>query len=84
MAGLRTREDAVLPLMFPMQSADGKSEIREIPIKKNTTVVISILSANRNKATWGEDAEEWKPERWLGKSPDEVAKARLPGVYSSM
>lgn len=70
--------------MFPMKSADGKSEIREIPIKKNTNVIISILSANRNKAVWGEDAEEWKPERWLGKSPDEVAKVRLPGVYSSM
>lgn len=70
--------------MFPMKSADGKSEIREIPIKKNTKVIISFLSANRSKAVWGEDAEEWKPERWLGKSPDEVAKVRLPRVYSSM
>lgn len=63
---------------------DGKSEIREIPIKKNTNVIISILNANRSKAVWGEDAEEWKPERWLGNSLDEVAKERLPGVYSSM
>lgn len=70
--------------MFPMKSADSRSEIHEVFIKKNTNVIISIFNANRNKATWGEDAEEWKPERWLGKSPDEVAKVRLPGVYSSM
>lgn len=70
--------------MFPIKCADGKSDICEVPIKKNTNVIISILNANRNKAAWGEDAEEWKPERWLGKSPDEVAKVRLPGVYSSM
>lgn len=67
-----------------MKAADGKSEICEIPIKKNTNVIVSILNANRSKAVWGEDAEEWKPERWLGKSHDEVAKERLPGVYSSM
>lgn len=67
-----------------MKTADGKSEIREIPIKKNTNVIVSILNANRSKAVWGEDAEEWRPERWLGKSLDEVAKERLPGVYSSM
>lgn len=67
-----------------MKAADGKSEIREILIKKNTNVIVSILYANRSKAVWGEDAEEWRPERWLGKSLDEVAKVRLPGVYSSM
>ena len=70
--------------MYPIKSADGRSEIREIPLKKGSRVLISIYNANRSKAIWGEDAEEWKPERWLGKSPDEVAKVRLPGVYSSM
>lgn len=79
-----TRKDVVLPLMWPIKSADGKSEIREIPLRKNTNIFISILNANRSKMILGEEAYEWKPERWLGKSPDEVAKARLPGVYSSM
>ena len=78
------RKDVVLPLMWPAKSADGKSEIHEIPIRTNTDILVSILNANRCKAVWGEDAYEWKPERWLGKLPDEVAKERYPGVYSSM
>lgn len=80
----RTRKDVVLPLLWPIKSVDGKSEIREIPLRKNTNVVISIFNANRSEEIWGEDANEWKPERWIGKSPDEVANVRLPGVYSSM
>lgn len=79
-----TREDVVLPLKWPIKSADGKSEIREFPLRKNTGIIISIINANTSKEIWGEDAYEWKPERWIGKSPDEVAKTRLPGVYSSM
>ncbi len=63
---------------------DGKTEITEIPLKKNTTVFISILGANLSAEVWGEDAEEWKPERWLGQLPESVAEAHLPGVYSSM
>lgn len=80
----RTRKDVVLPLLWPIKSADGKRMINEIPLKKNTNVIISILGANRSKAIWGDDAEEWKPERWLAPLPESVSKAHLPGVYASM
>lgn len=73
-----------MPLQFPIKAADGITEITEIPLKKNTNVVINIDGANRSKAIWGEDAEEWKPERWLSPLPESVAAGRLPGVYSSM
>ncbi|THH08982.1 hypothetical protein EW145_g2338 [Phellinidium pouzarii] len=79
-----TRKDVVLPLMWPIKSADGKSEIKEIPLQKNTNVIMSILGANRSKRIWGEDAEEWKPERWMKPLPESVAAAHLPGIYSSM
>ncbi|KAH8114780.1 cytochrome P450 [Phellopilus nigrolimitatus] len=79
-----TKKETVLPLAWPLMSSDGEAEISQIPLKKNTTVIISILGANRSKAIWGDDAEEWKPERWVGRSPESVAKARLPGVYSQM
>ncbi|KAI5121362.1 hypothetical protein M0805_000670 [Coniferiporia weirii] len=79
-----TRKDVVLPLLWPIKSADGKSEIKEIPLKKNTNVIISVIGTNRNKVIWGEDAGEWKPERWLKPLPESVGKARLPGVYASM
>ena len=79
-----TTKDVVLPLMWPIKSADGKSEIHEIPLRKNTDVVISIHNANRCKAVWGEDAYEWKPERWLSSLPDAVVNSRIPGVYANL
>ena len=74
----------MLPLLWPIKSADGKSEITEIPLKKNTNVIVSILGANRSKRVWGEDADQWKPDRWLNPLPESVSKAHLPGVYSQM
>lgn len=79
-----TRKDVVLPLLWPIKSADGKSEISEIPIKNNTNIIISIIGANREKRVWGEDADQWKPDRWLNPLPESVSKAHLPGVYSQM
>lgn len=79
-----TRHDIVLPLLFPVKSVDGKTEIKEIPLKKNTGVVVSLMNVNRCKAIWGDDADEWKPERWMKPLPASVASAHLPGVYASM
>ena len=73
-----------MPLAFPITATDGKTEIKEIFIEKDTNVIISIIGANRSKEIWGEDAEEWKPERWLKPLPESVTKAHLPGVYASM
>ena len=73
-----------MPLAWPILGTDGKTGIKEIPVKKNTNVIVSIIGANRSKRIWGEDAEEWKPERWLFPLPESVAKAHMPGVYASM
>ncbi|KAI0754298.1 cytochrome P450 [Daedaleopsis nitida] len=78
-----TREDIVLPLSEPIRGLDGKV-LQEIPVPKDTTVVVAIRSSNRNKAVWGEDALEWKPERWLSSLPDSVTDAKIPGVYSNL
>lgn len=58
--------------------------ISEIPIKKGTVAVLNLWASNTNKALWGEDAYEWKPERWLSPLPRAVEEARLPGVYSNL
>ena len=74
-----------MPLSTPIKTVDGKTEVTEIPLKKNTMIFIGILGANLSKEVWGEDAEEWKPERWLGAAPEEVGSGgRLPGCYSNM
>ena len=79
----RTREYVVLPLSQPIRGVDG-SEIREIPVPKDTTVAVGLLSSNQNKAVWGEDALEWRPERWLAPLPGAVQDAKIPGVYSNL
>ena len=58
--------------------------MHEIFVPKDTTVYIGILSSNRNKALWGEDALEWKPDRWLSPLPNSITEAKIPGVYSNL
>ncbi|EJC99782.1 cytochrome P450 [Fomitiporia mediterranea MF3/22] len=77
-------KDVILPLMWPIKAKDGKSEIREIFVPKGTEVYASILNANTSKEIWGDDADQWKPSRWLNPLPESVANAKLPGVYSQM
>ena len=72
-----------MPLSTPIRGVDG-TLIHEIPVPKGTDVMVGILESNRNKAVWGEDALEWKPERWLSPLPGTVAEARIPGVYSNL
>ena len=78
----RARQDVILPLSEPIRGVDGKM-IHEIFVPKDTSVVVALLAANRNKAVWGEDAEEWKPERWLSPLPDALKNARVPGIYAN-
>ncbi|KAG0707374.1 cytochrome P450 [Suillus ampliporus] len=80
----RTTEAASVPLQFPVRSASGE-EIDTIPVAKHQRLVISILAANHNQAVWGEDASEWKPERWLNSARAGVKDGvKYTGVYSSM
>ncbi|KAJ1307064.1 hypothetical protein OPQ81_008043 [Rhizoctonia solani] len=36
------------------------------------------------RQTWGDDADQFKPSRWLDPLPCSVTEARIPGVYSNM
>ena len=56
-----------------------------ILVPKGTKIFVGTYSANRNKAIWGPDAEEWKPERWMnGALPQTVLDAKIPGVYANL
>lgn len=59
----RAAKDTVLPLGG---GPDGKSPIF---IKKDAQVDYSVFVMHRRKDLWGEDAEEFKPERWVGRKP---------------
>ena len=56
----------------------------EISVPKGTVVHVGIMGSNMNKQLWGEDAWEWKPERWLAPLPETLSEAHIPGVYSNL
>ena len=57
--------------------------IQELPVEKGTTIIVGVRASNLNKEIWGDDAHEWKPERWLGTLPKELEEAHIPGVYAN-
>ncbi|KAI5892439.1 cytochrome P450 [Schizophyllum commune H4-8] len=79
----RVKKDVVLPFSKPIIGEDGR-EMSEVLVPAGTVVVIAIMNANRNKEIWGEDADEWKPERWLEPLPASVTDAHIPGVYGNL
>ena len=72
----RARKDVVLPFSKPVIGEDGRS-LSDVFLPAGTMVMIAIMNANRNKEIWGEDAGEWKPERWLAPLPETVAEAKV-------
>ncbi|KAF8597976.1 cytochrome P450 [Ceratobasidium sp. AG-I] len=76
-------KDWVVPLRYPIKGNDGK-ELWEIKVRKGTNIHVGLREANRCKETWGPDADEFNPDRWLGNLPNSVFEAKTSGVYSSM
>lgn len=65
----RAFRDTTLPLAEPVLGKNGEI-LKDVTVPEGTEIVVAIRSANRNKAIWGEDAHEWRPERWLEPLPD--------------
>ncbi|KAK7060609.1 hypothetical protein VNI00_001375 [Paramarasmius palmivorus] len=75
---------SVIPIMHPVRSADGKTMIDHVAVEPKTDLIISIIGYNRNKDVWGDDAEQWIPERWLEPPRQSVIDAKLPAVFSNI
>ncbi|KAF9077282.1 cytochrome P450 [Rhodocollybia butyracea] len=73
-------KDDVIPLGTPFVDKKGV-ERDSISIQKGQTIFIPILALNRDKSLWGEDAMEFKPERW-DKLPEAVTS--IPGVWGNL
>ncbi|KAJ7144299.1 hypothetical protein C8R44DRAFT_143714 [Mycena epipterygia] len=56
-------KDDVLPLAKPYIDQAGKSH-DSLPIPKGQMIHIPIWGVNTDKEIWGEDADQFIPERW--------------------
>ena len=72
-----------MPLSKPIHGIDG-TLMNEVFVPRGTLVLTGNWASNTNKELWGEDADQWKPERWLSPLPDALKEARIPGVYSNL
>jgi len=52
-------------------------------VKKGQTIFVPIIAMNRSKVLFGEDAREFKPERWLGSGVPQAASS-IPGVWGQV
>ncbi|KAJ7288741.1 cytochrome P450 [Mycena rebaudengoi] len=72
--------DDVLPLGRPHTDIHGKMH-NSLPIRKGQVIHIPILDVNTDESIWGEDAAEFKPERWEH-VPD--AASAVPSVWAHL
>lgn len=80
--GRRTQKPVIMSLSTPIRGVNG-NPIDKIPIPEQSTILIGIAASNTNKALWGADALEWKPDRWLSPLPQAVTEAGIPGIFAN-
>ena len=83
----QTMEDTVVPLQYPVTDLKTGKDIREIVIYKGTPVYVGLGATNRSTALWGPDANEFKPERWLGRrnaNESTIEQVKTPGIFSNI
>ncbi|KAJ6587592.1 cytochrome P450 [Mycena vulgaris] len=74
-------EDTVLPLSTPITGVDG-TIMNSIAVPKGTAIYVAIAAANHNKQIWGEDALEFRPERWTSGKASSVT-TKMCGIYGN-
>ncbi|TFK49746.1 cytochrome P450 [Heliocybe sulcata] len=57
-------KDSVLPLSEPIETTSGEL-VQQLHVPKGTEIVVAIGPYQRDRTVWGEDADEFNPERWL-------------------
>lgn len=70
-------KDAVVPLSAPITGRDG-STIEALTVKKGTMFHTPIISLNRSKDIWGDDADKFNPDR------DTNPSTQVPGMYGNL
>ncbi|KAJ7589607.1 cytochrome P450 [Mycena floridula] len=72
--------DDILPLSEPFVDKMGKIH-QSIPIPKGQKIHIPLRAVNIDRSLWGDDAHEFKPERW--NNLPEAVRA-IPSIYANL
>ncbi|TFK45404.1 cytochrome P450 [Heliocybe sulcata] len=75
-------KDTALPLFKPIRLTSGQL-VDTIVVPKGTRITTSVGCYNRNPDVWGEDADEFRPERWLSDTSTSAKGASL-GVVGNL
>lgn len=71
------QRDEVIPLSRPYRTQNGRSTFNSIRVRKGQELIIPIQAINSSKEIWGDDATEFKPERWFS-LPESALSSGLP------
>ncbi|KAH9974279.1 cytochrome P450 [Lactifluus volemus] len=75
------KEDTVVPLSEPFIDRHGVKRHEFRQGAKGDIVIVPILVVHRLKSLWGEDADEFRPERW--ENIPEAVKS-MPSIFSNL
>lgn len=77
------RNDDCVPVSQPYRDKAG--QLRDhIRLKKGDIITIPMQAINKSKAIWGEDADEFAPDRWLDSSNIKDRERALKGLWGGI
>jgi len=74
--GLRMHSTSSLGL--PRVVPEGGLTILGQFFPEDTVISVPSYTIHRNTSIWGEDVEEYRPERWFERDPDDIQKTFNP------
>ncbi|PBK68293.1 cytochrome P450 [Armillaria solidipes] len=75
-----TVDDDIIPLNEAIRTRRGETW-NEIPVEKGQMVMVSVYTYNRLPSIWGDNLDEWQPERFL--KADEKDKISV-GLHANL
>ncbi|PPQ63339.1 hypothetical protein CVT24_006712 [Panaeolus cyanescens] len=73
-------KDDIVPLAQPIKDHNGSIISDHLEVKEGQLISFGIMPLNSSTAIWGEDASEFRPERW-NKVPE--GATHIPGIWGN-
>ncbi|KAL8722757.1 MAG: hypothetical protein Q9225_000818 [Loekoesia sp. 1 TL-2023] len=69
------------PVQLSQRVANVDTSILGQVIPKGTVIILCPLAVNRSRELWSHDADEFKPERWMGPANSRLGGAESPYAF---